>query len=137
MTAPVTVLVYSDNRATRHRVIAALGHRPAADLPAVEFCEVATPAMALHRMDSGGVAVAILDGEATPAGGMGLAKQLKDELAACPPLIVLTGRPADDWLARWSRADAAVPHPLDPAVLTGAVVGVLRTCLPADTARVG
>lgn len=43
-----------------------------------------------------------------------------------PPLIVLTGRAGDDWLARWSRADAAVPHPIDPVALTAAVIGVLR-----------
>ena len=29
-------------------------------------------------MDAGGVSLAILDGEAVPAGGMGIAKQLKD-----------------------------------------------------------
>ncbi|NTY60787.1 response regulator transcription factor [Mycolicibacterium sphagni] len=131
MSLPITVLVYSDSRATRHRVAAALGHRPAADLPELDFLEVATPAMVVQRMDSGGVDAAILDGEATPAGGMGIAKQLKDELDDCPPVVVLTGRPIDDWLARWSRADAAVPHPVDPAELTAAVVGVLRTRLQA------
>ena len=45
---------------------------------------------------------------------MGLAKQLKDEIADCPPILVLTGRPDDAWLASWSRAEAAVPHPIDP-----------------------
>lgn len=126
MSAPIIVLVYSDNRATRHRAIAALGCRPVADLPEFGYLEVATPAMVVQRMDSGGVDVAILDGEATPSGGMGIAKQLKDELECCPPVIVLTGRPTDDWLARWSRADATVRHPVDPAALTAAVVGTLR-----------
>lgn len=126
MTTPVTVLVYSDNHATRRRVVTVLGRRPAADLPEFAFLEIATPAMVMQRMDSGEVDVAILDGEATPAGGMGIAKQLKDEIAGCPPLIVLTGRHTDDWLARWSRADAAVPHPLEPAALTAAVIGALR-----------
>jgi DNA-binding response OmpR family regulator len=127
MSVLLTVLVYSDNRATRHRVVAALGRRPAADLAELDILETATAAMVLQRMDSGGVDIAILDGEATPAGGMGIAKQLKDELEVCPPVIVLTGRPTDDWLARWSRADATVPHPVDPAALTAAVVGALRT----------
>ncbi|GAA2798590.1 hypothetical protein [Mycolicibacterium pallens] len=126
MTTPVSVLVYSDNRAARQRVIAALGSRPAGDLPDFCYREVATPAMLLQCMDSGDIDAAILDGEATPAGGMGIAKQLKDELDLCPPLIVLTGRAGDDWLARWSRADAAVPHPIDPVALTAAVIGVLR-----------
>ena len=65
-------------------------------------------------MDAGGIDLAILDGEAVPAGGMGIAKQLKDEIYHCPPMLVLTGRPQDAWLATWSRAEAAVPHPIDP-----------------------
>ena len=126
MTAPVTVLVYSDNRATRQRVIDALCRRPAADLAEFDYLEVATHPMVLQRMDAGGVDAAILDGEAVPAGGLGLARQLKDELDSCPPVVVLTGRPADGWLARWSRAEAAVPHPVDPAVLTEALVRMVR-----------
>ena len=71
----------------------------------------------IAALDAGGVDVAMLDGEATPAGGMGICRQLKDEIYRCPPVLVLTGRPQDGWLATWSRADAAVPHPLDPIVL--------------------
>ena len=74
---------------------------------------------------------AILDGEAVPAGGMGIAKQLKDEIYRCPPIVVLTGRPQDAWLATWSRAEAAVPHPLDPIQLSEAVVALLRSRVPA------
>ena len=81
-------------------------------------------------MDAGGIALAILDGEAVPAGGMGIAKQLKDEIYHCPPLLVLTGRPQDAWLATWSRADAAVPHPIDPIQLAEAVVALLRVAGP-------
>ncbi len=68
----------------------------------------------------------ILDGESTPTGGLGIAKQLKDEIEHCPPVLVLTGRPDDAWLANWSRAEAAVSHPIDPIRLTEAVVGLLR-----------
>lgn len=127
MAAPLTVLVYSDNSVTRRRVIGALGHRPVADLPEFHYLEVATYGTLVHRMDAGGVDAAILDGEASPAGGLGCAKQLKDELDGCPPVVVLTGRPTDEWLARWSRAEAAVSHPLDPTVLAEAVISVLRT----------
>ena len=62
-------------------------------------------------MDAGGIDLAILDGEATPEGGMGIAKQLKDEIDDGPPIVVLTGRRDDAWLASWSRAEGAVPHP--------------------------
>jgi DNA-binding response OmpR family regulator len=120
------VLVYSDDVNTRQQVILALGRRPHPDLPETEYVEVATEPVVIANMDSGRIDLAILDGEAVPAGGMGVAKQLKDEIYECPPLIVLTGRPQDAWLATWSRADAAVPHPLDPIQLAEAAVALLR-----------
>ncbi|UXA08427.1 hypothetical protein KXD96_10230 [Mycobacterium sp. SMC-2] len=121
------ILVYSDNAKTRERVIRALGKHLHPDLPELTYLEVATAPMVVRHMDEGGIDLAILDGEATPTGGMGIAKQLKDELATCPPIVVLTGRPDDAWLANWSRAESAVPHPLDPIVLGRTVLGLLRT----------
>ncbi|VXB73367.1 Rv3143 family two-component system response regulator [Nocardioides sp. AX2bis] len=129
--APLKVLVYSDDVNTRQQVILALGRRPHPDLPEVEYVEVATEPVAIKVMDAGGVALAILDGEAAPAGGMGIAKQLKDEIYRCPPVLVLTGRPQDAWLATWSRADGAVAHPLDPIELAQTVVTLLRSRVPA------
>ena len=86
-------------------------------------------------MDAGGIDLAILDGEAVPAGGMGIAKQLKDEIYRCPPILVLIGRPQDAWLATWSRAEAAVPHPIDPVRLAEAVTALLRPRVPATTSH--
>jgi len=128
--ASLKVLVYSDDIDTRQQVILALGRRPHPDLPEVEYVEVATEPVVIQNMDAGGIALAILDGEAVPAGGMGIAKQLKDEVHACPPILVLTGRPQDAWLATWSRAEAAVPHPLDPIQLAEVAVGLLRGNVP-------
>jgi DNA-binding response OmpR family regulator len=121
------VLVYSDDSHTRAAVITALGRRPHLDLPEVEYVECATEPVVIRTMDAGGVDLAILDGEAVPAGGMGIARQLKDEIFHCPPILVLTGRPEDGWLATWSRADAAVPHPIDPIELGRVVVGILKS----------
>jgi CheY-like chemotaxis protein len=121
------ILVYSDNAETREQVMRALGKQLHPDLPELSYVEVATGPMVIRRMDEGGIDLAILEGEATPTGGMGIAKQLKDELAASPPIVVLTGRPDDAWLANWSRAEAAVPHPLDPIVLGRTVLELLRT----------
>jgi len=61
------VLVYSDDRTVRQQVRAALGRRPASDLPALEYVEVATPPMVVSQADKGGFDLLILDGEATPA----------------------------------------------------------------------
>ncbi|HWU20906.1 MAG TPA: hypothetical protein VN088_05240 [Nocardioides sp.] len=128
---PLKVLVYSDDVHTREQVILALGRRPHPDLPELEYVEVATEPVVIQNMDAGHIALAVLDGEAVPAGGMGIAKQLKDELRDCPPLVVLTGRPQDAWLAAWSRADASVSHPIDPLHLAEVVTALLRGRVPA------
>lgn len=127
MPAPsLKILVYSDNAQTRDQVRSALGVRVHPDLPELHYLDVATAPVVVATLDEGGIDLAILDGEATPAGGMGLAKQLKDELEHCPPILVLTGRPDDAWLASWSRAEAAVSHPIDPIQLGEAVAALLR-----------
>lgn len=121
-----TVLVYSDAAAVRAAVRSALGRRPADDLGRLEYVEAATLAEALLAVDAGGVDLVVLDGEARPAGGLGLAKQLKDELKDCPPTLVLVAREADTWLAAWSLADAVHPLPVDAPALREAAVRLLR-----------
>ncbi len=123
---PRTVLVYSDDRSVRDQVRLALGRRPAMDVPPVEIVEAATEPVVVGALDAGGIDVVVLDGEATPAGGMGICRQLKDEIYNCPPVLVLIGRPQDGWLATWSRADAVVSHPLDPIAVAHAVADLLR-----------
>ena len=130
-TTPLKVLVYSDDANTRQQVILALGRRPHPDLPELTYVEVATEPVVIQQMDAGGIALVILDGEAVPAGGMGIAKQLKDEIFECPPVLVLIGRPQDAWLATWSRAEAVVTHPIDPVQLAESVIGLLRSRVPA------
>jgi DNA-binding response OmpR family regulator len=130
----VSVLVYSDDRSTRDAVRRALGRRPAKDVPYVDIVEVATEPAVIRAMDKGGIDLAILDGEAVPAGGMGIARQLKDEIYRCPPILVLTGRPDDAWLATWSRAEAAVSHPIDPRLLADAAATLLRRRLARPVA---
>ncbi|HEV2346043.1 MAG TPA: hypothetical protein VGS97_18230 [Actinocrinis sp.] len=126
----LSVLVYSDDVNVRVAVRAALGKTPAPDLPEVRIREAATEPAVIEAMDNiaKGVKIdlAILDGEAVPAGGIGIARQLKDEIYECPPLLVLTGRAQDGWLATWARADAVVPHPIDPVRLADVAAALLR-----------
>jgi CheY-like chemotaxis protein len=131
----VSVLVYSDNRDTRARVVRGLGRRPARDVPRVEILECATAPAVISAFDAGTVDVAVLDGETAPVGGMGLCRQLKDEIYRCPPVLVLTGRLADNWLAAWSRADAVVAHPIDPFVIADAVARLVRERLASLPAK--
>jgi DNA-binding response OmpR family regulator len=126
------VLVYSDDSDVRQQVILSLGKRIHPDLPELEYVEVATEPVVWQQLDAGLIDLAILDGEATPAGGMGIARQMKDEIYQAPPVLVLVGRPQDNWLATWSRADAAVSHPLDPIELSGAVLRLLSSRVPAQ-----
>jgi DNA-binding NarL/FixJ family response regulator len=120
------VLLYSDDANTRAQVRLAIGRRPAAGLPEVEFVEVATePAVFVH-LDEGGIDVAILDGEAQPAGGMGICRQAKDEIYRCPPIMVLIARRDDGWLATWSRADAVASQPVEPVALAKGVADLMR-----------
>jgi CheY-like chemotaxis protein len=124
------VLVYSDDSNVRAAVRAALGTRLAPDLPELRVREVATEPAVIEVMDATAkgsrIDLAILDGEAVPAGGMGIARQLKDEIFHCPPLLVLTGRAQDGWLATWARADAVVQHPIDPVRLAEVAAALLR-----------
>jgi DNA-binding response OmpR family regulator len=122
----VRVLLYSDDITTRDAVRAAAGRRPARDVEIVSWHECATPEAVVESMDAGGVDVAVLDGEAVPMGGLGLCRQLKNEIYRCPPILVLTGRPQDGWLAGWSLADEAVPHPLDPILVAEAIAALAR-----------
>ena len=88
--AEVTVLVYSDDKQVREDVIRTIGRRPAADLPRIEFLEVATEPMVYHHLQKNrDIALVILDAEAAPAGGLGIARQLKDEIVDAPPSLVL------------------------------------------------
>ncbi|MGC4935192.1 hypothetical protein ACLQ3C_16090 [Gordonia sp. DT30] len=120
------VLVYSDDADTRRQVIGALGTRLDPGLPELSFLEVATGPMVFTQLDAGNVDVAILDGEAAPEGGLGIAKQMSDEYDPRPPTLVLIARSDDRWLADWSRADATAALPVDPIELPAALGDMLR-----------
>ncbi len=122
----LTILVYSDDRTVRENIRLTLGRKVAADLPEVTVVEVATAQAASDALDAGGIALAIFDGEAVPVGGLGLARQVKDEIFNCPPVLVIVQREQDAWLATWSRADGVVSHPVDPVRLPNAVAALLR-----------
>jgi DNA-binding response OmpR family regulator len=120
------ILVFSHKPEVRESIVNAIGRRPAADLARVEYVEVSGIANVLSEMDAGNVDLAILDGEAQPTGGIGLCRQLKNEITDCPPIVVTVRRKDDRWLATWSQADAVLVHPLDPLTAAETVADVLR-----------
>ena len=123
---PATVIVYSDDPKVRDTVRTAIGRRPASDVGRVEYVECATGPAVVKTVDAGGVDLLILDGEAWPTGGMGLARQLKEEIVDCPPTLVLIARRDDQWLSTWSLADAVLMHPVDAPALAEAAAELLR-----------
>ena len=121
------ILIYSDDSTVRAAITSALGLRVAADLPEHSIHEFATAAALRAFVDAkGAVDLFILDGEAVPEGGMGVARQLKDEVFNCPPVLLITGRKEDAWLAAWSLAEASVIHPIDPFTLAKSAADLLR-----------
>jgi DNA-binding response OmpR family regulator len=130
MSAPTArsqnVIVFSQIPAVREQVRTAVGRRPAPDLGRVEYVDCATGEEVVARIDAGGIDLAILDGEAQPTGGMGISRQLKNEIRDCPPICVLLGRRDDRWLATWSQADGTIARPLDPLTTAETVAALLR-----------
>jgi DNA-binding response OmpR family regulator len=134
VSAASTILVFSHRPQVRETIITAVGNRPAADVGRVTYIESDSVADVLYYADNGEIDLAILDGEAQPTGGMGLCRQLKSELADCPPIVVAVRRKDDRWLATWSQADALLVQPLDPLAAAETVAEVLRASrLPAVT----
>ncbi|MER7005686.1 hypothetical protein ABT297_21935 [Dactylosporangium sp. NPDC000555] len=123
------VLLYSDDAEVRDRMRLAIGTRPATDLT-VKFVDASTYAEVVKLVDDTDVDLLVLDGEATPGGGLGIARQLKDEIPDAPPVVLAIARAADRWLASYARVEGTVMYPLDP-VTTGETVSALLRAYPA------
>jgi DNA-binding response OmpR family regulator len=121
-----TVLLYSDDPQVRDRMRLAIGPRPAADLT-VEFVEASDYAACVRLVDDYEIDLMVLDGEATPGGGIGIARQIKDDREDAPPTCVVIARAADRWLAAYAEVDATLLHPLDPVTTGQTVAGLLRS----------
>lgn len=122
----VTVIVYSNLAEVRAQVRTAVGRRPAPDVPRIDWIECSASAQVVEQIDLGEIDLVIVDGEAQPTGGMGLARQFKYEIDDCPPIVVLVARKDDGWLASWSLADGVISRPLDPVTAAEVVAEQLR-----------
>jgi DNA-binding response OmpR family regulator len=137
----LSIVIYSDDSTVRQSLRTALGARLSPEFPENEIHEFATAdalrlfAVESNRENRKKISLFILDGEATPEGGLGLAKQLKDELFNCPPTIVVVARSQDAWLAGWSRADGVITHPIDPFTIGKTVISVFSKAGSLATAR--
>ena len=124
------VLVYSHRQDVRERIMTAVGRRPAPDVGRIDFLECSSVSDVLMAIDDEVADVVILDGEAQPTGGIGISRQIHQEAAVIPPIILTVRRADDRWLATWARADEILVHPLDPVIAAETVASLLRR-LPA------
>jgi DNA-binding response OmpR family regulator len=121
-----TVLLYSDDPQVREQMRLAIGTRPAPDLT-VEFVEADAYDECVRLVDEYEIDLMVLDGEATPAGGIGIARQIRDDRPAdSPPTCVVIARAADRWLAAYAQVDATLVHPLDPVATGQTITRLLR-----------
>jgi DNA-binding NarL/FixJ family response regulator len=120
-----TVLLYSDDPQVRDQMRLAVGTRPAPDLT-VEFVEAANYDECIRLVDDYEIDLLLLDGEAQPTGGIGIARQLKDEREDAPPVCLVIARAADRWLAAYAEVEATLMHPLDPVTTGQTVARLLR-----------
>ena len=135
------LLVFSDDASVREEVKTGVGRRPAKGLPLVAWTDAATAEgvrLAIKDREAEGTPpfdARVLDAETKTLGGLGVAPEIYTELDARPPVVLLTARPQDDWLAAWAKAEAVVPRPLDPLALQEGVARALTarpgTVVPA------
>ena len=108
----VKILVFSDDKDRRHAVISGIGLRASKDTPRIEWVEAATAFGVRDTFDGDDFAALIQDLQET-----------RDDV---PPIIFLTARVQDDWLATWAGAAATVADPIDPIILQETLADVLR-----------
>jgi CheY-like chemotaxis protein len=114
----IKVLLVASDQRVRERLRLTLERLESGD-PAdqVRFLEAADGNDALVIADAQRPDLAVVEVGATPYGAFGITRDLKGSPAIACPVIVVLERPQDDWLARWSGADAMVNRPVDPFAL--------------------
>ncbi len=128
-----SVLLYSDDPEVRAQMRLDIGTRPAPDV-SVSYVEASSYDECVRLVDGEDIDLLVLDGEAAPAGGLGIARQIKDEIEDCPPTCVVIARAADRWLAAYAKVDATLVHPLDPMTTGRVIADLLRDEGPARAA---
>lgn len=119
------ILLYSDNSEFRANVIEAVGIRPGAGMPKVEWVESATEEGAVMNYKEGDFDLLILDGETQKVGAMALLRRLEVEFDNLPPSITILARQQDSWIAKFSGTTKMLYYPIDPIELQQTVTQLL------------
>ena len=93
----------------------------------MEFLEAADGVRGIRLAWRDRPEVVVADEITSRAGAFALARDLKGATEPYPGVVViLLDRPHDDWLARWSGADAWFTKPVDPFALSDRLVELVK-----------
>ena len=112
----IKILLVADEPASRDRLRLAL-ERLEATGEEVSFLEAANGNDALVLAEAHQPDLVVADVSVTPYGGFGLTRDLRANPKTDCPVILILDRFQDEWLGRWSGADALVNRPVDPFAL--------------------
>ena len=112
----IQILLVADDLGFRERLALAL-ERLELSGEEVSFLEAANGNDALVLAEAHRPDLVVADVAVTPYGGLGLTRDLKARPETDCPVILVLERFQDEWLGRWSGADALVNRPVDPFAL--------------------
>jgi DNA-binding response OmpR family regulator len=110
------ILLVAAEPGSRERLRLAL-ERLEASGDEIEFLEADDGNVALAAAELELPDLVVVEVGVTPYGAFGLTRDLKALPKVACPVIVLLERDQDEWLGRWSGADALVYRPVDPFAL--------------------
>ena len=112
----IQILLVADDPGFRDRLTLAL-ERLELSGEEVSFLEAANGNDALVLAEAHQPDLVVADVSVSPYGGFGLTRDLKASPEISCPVILVLDRLQDEWLGRWSGADALVNRPVDPFAL--------------------
>ena len=112
----IQILLVADDPGFRDRLALAL-ERLELSGEEVSFLEAANGNDALVLAEAHKPDLVVADVSVPPYGGFGLTRDLKANPEISCPVILVLDRLQDEWLGRWSGADALVNRPVDPFAL--------------------
>jgi CheY-like chemotaxis protein len=121
----IQILLVADDPGFRERLGLAL-ERLELSGEDVSFLEAANGNDALVIAEVRQPDLVVADVSVTPYGGFGLTRDLKARPETACPVILILDRFQDEWLGRWSGADALVNRPVDPFALAQVATQLLE-----------
>ena len=112
----IQILLVADDPGFRDRLRLAL-ERLELTGEEVSFLEADNGNDALVLAEAHQPDLVVADVSVTPYGGFGLTRDLTAHPESDCPVILILDRFQDEWLGRWSGADALVNRPVDPFAL--------------------